>query len=351
MMSAHTQQGPGGDEWAALLAVSQRIGKDPSLVQGPGGNTSLKADGVMWIKASGTWLAHARERPIMVPVDLARLLSAFVARNPACETCVDFAIADLNPSGLRPSIETTMHAVLPQAVVVHVHCVDTIAWACRADAAGALPALLDGLDWRLIPYERPGVPLTRRIREAIGPATDVLVLGNHGLVVAGETTAAAEARLAEVCGRLRRPVRTAPTADLAGLAQACDVEGYAPAQDPAVHAIGTDPERHAIARRGSWYPDHVIFLGAGTLIAERGQTLSAALARYGRRRPPLVVVAGAGALVADEATAGAQALARCLADVTGRLSQTEPLATLSAADEHALLNWDAEKYRQSLDRR
>jgi rhamnose utilization protein RhaD (predicted bifunctional aldolase and dehydrogenase) len=350
-MSASMQQGPGGGEWAALLAVSERVGKDPSLVQGPGGNTSLKADGVMWIKASGTWLAQAREKSIMVPVDLARLLAAFEARDPACETCVDFAMADLNPSGLRPSIETTMHAVLPQAVVIHVHCVDTIAWACRADAANVLPALLDGLDWRLIRYERPGVPLTRRIREAIGPATDVLILGNHGLVVAGKTVAEAEARLAEVCARLRRPVRAAPPADLDRLAAVCDVEGYGPARDSAVHAVGTDPERLAIARRGSWYPDHVIFLGAGTVVSDPGEALSAALARTGRQRPPLVVVAGAGVLVAREATGGAQALARCLADVTGRLSPSEPLKPLDAADEHALLNWDAEKYRQSLDRR
>lgn len=350
-MSTGLQQGPGGAEWTDLLALSERIGRDPSLVQGPGGNTSLKADGVMWIKASGTWLAEARSRPIMVPVDVARLLAAFEAADAACETCVDFAIAPLNPLALRPSIETTMHAVLPQPVVIHVHCVDTIAWACRADAADALPVLLGGLDWRLIPYERPGVPLTRRIRDAVGPATDVLVLGNHGLVVAGESVAAAEARLAEVCGRLRRPVRVAPPADLGRLTDACDVEGYGPAQEPSVHAVGTDPERLAIARRGSWYPDHVIFLGAGTVIAEAGEGISAALARCGRERPPLVVVAGAGALVSAEATPGAKALAQCLADVTGRLDADEPLAALTGADEDALLNWDAEKYRQSLDRR
>ena len=35
---------------------------------------------------------------------------------------------------LRPSIETTVHALMPQRVVVHVHCVNTIAWAIRSDA-------------------------------------------------------------------------------------------------------------------------------------------------------------------------------------------------------------------------
>ena len=35
-------------------ALSAQLGRDPLQVQGPGGNTSIKHDNVMWIKASGT---------------------------------------------------------------------------------------------------------------------------------------------------------------------------------------------------------------------------------------------------------------------------------------------------------
>ena len=38
-----------------------RIGADPLLVQGAGGNVSWKKGSVLWIKASGTWLAHAKK--------------------------------------------------------------------------------------------------------------------------------------------------------------------------------------------------------------------------------------------------------------------------------------------------
>ena len=51
--------------YRALLAHSARIGADPALVQGAGGNTSLKRDGVLWVKASGTWLRDAERRAIM----------------------------------------------------------------------------------------------------------------------------------------------------------------------------------------------------------------------------------------------------------------------------------------------
>src|SRR5262245_35849151 len=90
-------------EFSALLDLSARLGSDASLVQGPGGNTSLKRDGTLWIKASGAWLSQARERAIMVPVRLTPLLAALDADDPACESAASFVIAELNPQGLRPS--------------------------------------------------------------------------------------------------------------------------------------------------------------------------------------------------------------------------------------------------------
>ena len=48
--------------WDAFLAVSARIGGDIGLIQGAGGNTSLKDDGVLWIKASGRWLVEVEAR-------------------------------------------------------------------------------------------------------------------------------------------------------------------------------------------------------------------------------------------------------------------------------------------------
>ena len=52
-----------------LSQLSARIGADPLLVQAAGGNTSIKQDGVMWIKASGTRLKEASSKNIFVPLD------------------------------------------------------------------------------------------------------------------------------------------------------------------------------------------------------------------------------------------------------------------------------------------
>ncbi len=319
-------------ELRALLRYSAAIGADPALVQGAGGNVSLKRDGLLWVKASGTWLAAAERQPIMVPVHLPPLLAAIAADDAAAmEDASRFVATGQDATGLRPSIETTLHALLPHPVVVHVHCVETLAWACRRDAETVLAPKLAGLRWRFIPYVRPGAPLTRSIARRMHPATDVLVLGNHGVVAGGADTAAAGRLIAEVARRLRRQPRAAPPPDARRLSAA----GYHPVAE--AHGLATDPAALAVARLGSLYPDHVIFLGPGISL------------RPGAA--PLWVVAGAGVLLRNDASAGAAALARCLADVTARLDVAEPIAPLSGEDEAALLGWDAETYRQSVDRR
>ncbi len=150
----------------ALAALSAHIGRDPLVTQAAGGNTSVKEGGRLWIKASGTWLAEADQRDIFLPVALDPLRAAIEAGDERAAKATDFVIAEANPLGLRPSVETSVHAVFPQAVVLHVHCIETVALAARADAAAAIEARLAGLGGVVschIPYLKPGLPLARAI--------------------------------------------------------------------------------------------------------------------------------------------------------------------------------------------
>ena len=125
---------------AALKALSARIGADPLLIQAAGGNSSLKSDGVLWVKASGTWLADAERKPIFVPVDIEQARRSFAA---GADKVPALALPGA-PAGLRPSIETSLHAFLPQRFVLHVHSVNAIAWCVQGDAQRALTPRLDG---------------------------------------------------------------------------------------------------------------------------------------------------------------------------------------------------------------
>ena len=70
-MSEHSPAPP--SDLDDLQALSRRLGADLTLVQGSGGNTSIKDGEVLWVKASGTWLINAEEQEILVPIDLPRV--------------------------------------------------------------------------------------------------------------------------------------------------------------------------------------------------------------------------------------------------------------------------------------
>ena len=55
------------EKLARLVDLSARIGKNLDLVQAGGGNTSLKDDGTLWVKASGKWLSHAQKTTCSSP--------------------------------------------------------------------------------------------------------------------------------------------------------------------------------------------------------------------------------------------------------------------------------------------
>ena len=318
-----------------LRTLSARAGADPLLVQAAGGNTSLKDNGILWIKASGTWLKHAETRDIFVAVDHPAILNALAQNDPACESCTGFVRGDLDTSGLRPSIETAVHALMPQSVVVHVHCVNTIAWAIRADAEARLAERLTDFAWAFVPYARPGLPLAGAIASRLKPGVDVLVLGNHGLVVAADTVAAAEALLNRAVTALARPVRTLVKPDRQALAKRCAGTAYQPAAMDETHALATDTLALARAKSLVFYPDHVVFLGIGVATGFEGD-------------PPLVAIPGVGVFIHEPAKPAIEPMGRCLADVMRRVAESDRLTALTDQDIGLLVNWDAEKYRRAL---
>lgn len=335
-----------------LKALSARLGSDPLQVQGAGGNTSMKSDGKLWIKASGKWLANAESEELFVPVALNPLLQALQTNNPQAEKSTDFIVDELNPTGLRPSIETTVHAVLTQRFVIHTHCVDTIAIASQSDAKQQLDSALEGFKWLWVPYLRPGLPLSKYISQNQNAQTDVIILGNHGLVVAADSIDDAEKLMLSVRAQLKQKTREHQTANTRELIQYCENSDYLPAIDPLTHGIALDQTCIDIAAAGSLYPDHVIFLGDATKVAAVDEPLDVCVNRMtdeSGESPTSIVVPGKGVLLKKDANAGQQAMARCIYDVSLRLTNASKINYLKTDDVFQLLNWEAEQYRQQLN--
>lgn len=343
-------------EFEHLQQVSATIGADPLLVQGAGGNTSVKINGVMWIKASGTWLMNAVHQQIMVPVRLDALRQAMQAQAPEAERAQSFVVEESNPHQLRPSIETTLHALFPQKVVIHVHCVNTIALAIQQNAPRLLAPLLSAFNWRYVPYAKPGLDLSTSIAGELyndqNQPADVVVLGNHGLVVAGHSVDAAQQRLTQVCRALQQPVLNTAAARTDKLTQLADGSNYELPRHTETHAVALHEHCASVARGGSLYPDHVIFLGPGSVFAAHGESaadVAARCAHHGHAPPVSILFPGNGVLMKQGAGDSAQAMARCLSDVCVRVAANAQVNYLTADQNHELIHWDAEKYRQTLN--
>lgn len=317
-----------------IQRFSRRIGNDPLLIQGAGGNTSLKTADKIWVKASGKWLSEAQTEDIFVP------LSLKTGREFLDQRADDFSAAVLPdcPEGLRPSIETSLHIALKQRVVVHVHCVNTLAWAIRRDGKELINERLQGLKWCWIPYRQPGIELAHEILSQGESSSDIFVLANHGLIVAAETVPEAEKLLSKVTGRLAIAPRPIYRPDLTDLRNLADKLGLALPIHGEVHTIACDPKSLAAATSGSLYPDHVVFLGRGLPVADQTRQLSVENAA--------IAFPGRGVLTRRELSRGGEEMLLCLANVCRRIDTVTLIKTLSADQEEKLMNWEAEKFRQ-----
>jgi rhamnose utilization protein RhaD (predicted bifunctional aldolase and dehydrogenase) len=230
--------------------------------------------------------------------------------------------------------------------------VNTIALAVRHDGESlARERLRPHADVALafIPYRKPGLPLAHAIAERLTKDTNVFVLANHGLVVAGKTVAEVADRIARVCEAFSAPARATPQVGAENLAAIVEGADYRLPQDPTVHAVALDPKSLMIARLGSLYPDHVVFLGPG--LVEASVAGGRLRAPPESRRPPLMMaLPGLGVVLHRSTSKNAEAMARCLADVAARIPEEAPIRVLTGAEEEELMNWEAEAYRQSIGR-
>lgn len=318
---------------AAVNACCARVGADPLLVQGAGGNASWKDGDTMWVKASGTWLAEAQRKDIFVPVDLAHLRAAIAAGD------LDVAPRALAGSALRPSIETLMHALMPQTVVVHLHAVEVLAHLVRPDFASHMRGMDDTAHalpaWCWVDYHKPGSALARaiatRLREQ--PDAQIVFLQNHGVVIGGADVAEVEAILAALLARLG----AAPAAIGPLLAVA----------DAGIQQLALDPQLYKrLQKEWALCPDHVVFLGAEAVCHADADSFIAAQAAGAEAR--LVFIKDVGVYAARDFGAARTAQLRCYYDILARQPSGAALTVLSTPQLAELLDWDAERYRLAM---
>ena len=323
------------------------IGEDPLLVQGAGGNVSWKANGALWIKASGTWLAHAVKDQIFIPVDLAQLRSDL---NEKKWDAIPSVICD---SQLKPSIETALHALMPHRVVVHIHAIEVLAHLVRNESYDYFHDKLGGVcSFALIDYHKPGPPLAAAVGATLASkaGVELLLLKNHGIVVGADNVSSIR-RLIEVINALFSvtPALENKEAPLTPQPHGKFRDQYSLVDDVSLQQLALHP---ALFQRlfSDWalYPDHVVFLGSEACAYDSWLAFESAVMPTSIC-PEIVFIYESGVFTRQPLTGAKLAQLRSYLDVMVRQNPNSSLVTLNSHQIAELQNWDAERYRVSLD--
>lgn len=321
-----------------LREISARMGSDPLLTQAATGNTSLKIDDVLWVKASGKWLAHARTEDIFIPLSL-KETRARIGRN------IDPSVQSATLEGKTPgtSVETSTHAILPHRVVFHVHSVNTIALAVRQDGQAVLSERLAGMNWRWVPYVSSGLPLAHAIEAAVAaaPETNVFVLANHGLIVCADNCDIAGKLLFEVESRLATKPRPAFEPDWAVLERLAARSGWFVPRPAPLHTLALDPIAQKIACGGVLYPCQAMFLATQLRVFQ-----AAELPRAEETRQPFVLVDRIGVLARSKPNAVELATLVGFAQVVQRIPESACVRYLTGVQVEELLSANVHRYKQ-----
>src|SRR5215469_5702536 len=217
MVRRYAQQGIGRD-LALRVYTSRLLGQDPLLVLHGGGNTSVKTKAqdlsgdeveVLCVKGSG-WDMGDIEPAGLPAVRLKPLLKLRQREKLTDEDMVRFQRANLlDPGAPNPSVETLLHAFLPQKFVDHTHSTAVLSIADQPNAE-VLCAEIYGKRLGIVPYIMPGFDLAQKAAKVYEADPDVegLILIKHGIFTFGASAREAYERMIAAVTRAEERLAT-----------------------------------------------------------------------------------------------------------------------------------------------
>lgn len=178
---------------------SRLLGRNRTLVQHGGGNTSVKiretnivsvTEDIIYVKGSG-WDLEFMEAEGFSPLRLDHLLRLAQLESLSDPQMVNELVTHVTrASAPTPSVEAILHALLPYRFVDHTHADAIVSITNTADGADRIDEIY-GDSVVVIPYVMPGFALARSCAELFPanacPNTIGMVLLNHGIFSFGET--------------------------------------------------------------------------------------------------------------------------------------------------------------------
>ncbi|MEZ5072619.1 MAG: class II aldolase/adducin family protein [Bacteroidales bacterium] len=363
-----------------LIRISREYGGNPDYVIAGGGNTSVKDGEVLHVKASGVALATIDAKGF---VTLSRsLLTGMETRtypeDPAereAAVKADLHAAIRGETGLRPSVETSLHNLIPYAFVVHTHPTRVNGLMCGRDVAREVEKRF-GSAALYVPYTDPGFTLFQRMQTLIrqwkedrGDAPRIIFLQNHGVFVGADSAAEIEDLYAGIFRALEEGTdlnlpetgtRSFDSNAVRVLTRAMEARGRVvrTLRSPLIDALVRNPERLPDIRR-PFTPDIIVYCKSNYLFLQKGMEeagIRVALQGFESEHgylPRVVVEEGQGLLLSEENPGALQTVEEVFTDMMKIAYLTRQFGGPHPMEEGQIDfidNWEAEHYRRKMAR-
>lgn len=338
-----------------LEQISQAVGNSPDLVQGGGGNTSVKLDDTrMAVKASGFKLKEITPTEGYVVVNYKNIReyhqNVDLSENRDYEKeSGEFVRASIIPmeglKPLRPSVEAGFHSILMKHVI-HTHPVYANMICCSKNGKELAQTIFAAKDYGFvwIPYINPGFMLTlamlqeiSKYQRVMGKFPQVIFMENHGLVVTADIADAAISLHEDVNRTIREyfrmvepfpEVRIEPMEDGTFRSKTQYLTDYFKGRDITLSFFDDT----------ALYPDQLVYLNGNIAVNETNQKLNIHTATG----EILYKTNEKEALTMEETLLG------FIFVVESIRKNNLPLKTMSDKETDFIRNWESEKYRKSL---
>jgi len=375
-------------ELANLVEISNYFGKQKDYVIAGGGNTSFKNDQYIWVKASGTSLATIDEKGF-VQLDrkkLKKISQQSYSENPfererQVKDDLNDAIVNKD-TGLRPSVETSMHDVIEYPYIVHTHPTLINGMLCAKRSRHVALELFPE-NALYIEYVDPGYTLYRRIEKELtvykdkyGKDPQIIFLENHGVFVSGNSVNEIKEVYQDIEKRIRKYVQSDPVSE--------DLEIDPKAKEilPAVRMMMTDKkpvilkvryntlvekfiENHDAFFKISlpFTPDIIVYCKAKYLFVETTGTAESIIERFRSQlerfrnefkySPKVILIKGIGLVACEENSLSAETVLDVYEDLMKISSYTEYFGGprfMTCYQIDFIDTWEVENYRRIISR-
>lgn len=320
-----------------VVDLCASLSLDPMLVQGAGGNISWKDKDNLWIKASGTRLSDAKKTDIFVSVDLVKIKASLENEVFDCDPIMT------SLSKLRPSIETVLHALLPNKIVVHLHAVHPVTILIQENAREHIEQCFNNvIDYAFVDYKKPGPELAQNVFFELNKnkKANVIFLENHGIVIGGNSIDDITQKLDLITNKLSRE-RCEDTPSNKNELES--ILGMEKLNNSKVQQL---VENKSLFERldKDWAicPDHIVFLGP---IPHKFLSPQELTSNNSFQDAELVFIYNHGVYVGPGFSQDKIQQLEFFYEVVSRLADDETVKKLNPAQVSELVEWDAEKYR------